>query len=64
MPELPYTELNKNFMSLVNMPSDNPGTYNNANPQDYLFDNTISWNGDDTQTYNSGPAAVPSHFTS
>ena len=63
MPELPYTELNKNFMSLVNMPSDNPGTYNNANPQDYLFDNTISWNGDDTQTYNSGPAAVPSHFT-
>ena len=44
------------------MPSDNPGTYNNANPQDYLFDNTISWNGD-TQTYNSGPAAVPSHFT-
>ena len=63
MPELPYTELNKNFMSLVNMPSDNPGTYNNANPQDYLFDNIISWNGDDTQTYNSGPAAVPSHFT-
>ena len=63
MPELPYTELNKNFMSLVNMPSDNTGTYNNANPQDYLFDNTISWNGDDTQTYNSGPAAVPSHFT-
>ena len=63
MPELPYTELNKNFMSLVNMPSDNPGTYNNANPQDYLFDNITSWNGDDTQTYNSGPAAVPSHFT-
>lgn len=63
MPELPYTELNKNYMSLVNMPSDNPGTYNNANPQEYLFDDITSWNGDDTFTYNSGPSSIPSHFT-
>ena len=63
MPDLPYTELNKNYMSLVNMPSDNPGTYNNANPQEYLFDNITAWNGDDTFTYNSGPSSIPSHFT-
>lgn len=63
MPNLPYTELNKNYMSLVNMPSDNPGTYNNANPQEYLFDEITSWNGDDTFTYNSGPSSIPSHFT-
>jgi hypothetical protein len=63
MPDLPYTELNKNYMSLVNMPSDNPGTYNNANPQEYLFDDITSWNGDDTFTYNSGPSTIPSHFT-
>ncbi len=63
MPDLPYTELNKNYMSLVNMPSDNPGTYNNANPQEYLFDDIAAWNGDDTFTYNSGPSSIPSHFT-
>ena len=63
MPDLPYTELNKNYMSLVNMPSDNPGTFNNANPQEYLFDNITAWNGDDTFTYNSGPSSIPSHFT-
>ena len=63
MPDLPYSELNKNYMSLVNMPSDNPGTYNNANPQEYLFDDITSWNGDDTFTYNSGPSSIPSHFT-
>ena len=63
MPNLPYTELNKKYMSLVNMPSDNPGTYNNANPQEYLFDEITSWNGDDTFTYNSGPSSIPSHFT-
>ena len=45
------------------MPSDNPGTYNNANPQEYLFDDITSWNGDDTFTYNSGPSSIPSHFT-
>ena len=63
MPDLPYTQLNKSYHSLVNMPSDNPGNYNNANPIEFLFDGSIEWNGDDTQTYNSGPASVPSHFT-
>ena len=45
------------------MASDNPGNYNNANPSEFLFDGSSEWNGDDTQTYNSGPASVPSHFT-
>ena len=63
MPELPYSRLNKNYFRLVGMPSDNPGTYNNANPSEYLFDNNSNWNGDDTYTYNSGPSSLPSHFT-
>ena len=63
MPELPYSRLNKNYFRLVGMPSDNPGTYNNANPSEYLFDNNSNWNGDDTYTYNSGPSSLPNHFT-
>ena len=63
MPELPYSILNKNYIRLVNMPSDNPGTFNNANPSEYLFDNISDWNGDDTYTYNSGPNSIPHHFT-
>ena len=63
MPELPYSVLNKNYIRLVNMPSDNPGTYNNANPGEYLFDGDSSWNGDDTFTFNSGPNSIPNHFT-
>ncbi len=62
-PELPYTLLNKNYIRLVGMPSDNPGTFNNANPDEYLFDNSTDWNGNDTYTYNSGPNSNPSHFT-
>jgi len=63
MPELPYSVLNKNYIRLVNMPSDNPGTYNNANPGEHLFDGDSSWNGDDTFTFNSGPNSIPNHFT-
>ena len=63
MPELPYSILNKNYIRLVNMPSDNPGTFNSANPSEYLFDNISDWNGDDTYTYNSGPNSIPHHFT-
>ena len=63
MPELPYSILNKNYFRLVGMPSDNPGTYNNANPNEYLFDNNSDWSGDDIYTYNSGPNSLPSHFT-
>ncbi len=63
MPELPYNILNKNFIRLVGMPSDNPGTYDNANPDEYLFDNNTNIEGDNTYTYYSGPNSLPSHFT-
>lgn len=63
MPNLPYTILDKNYIRLVNMPSDNPGTYNNANPEEFLFDNNIEWNGDDTNTYFTEPGSIPHHFT-
>ena len=63
MPDLPYTLLDKNYFRLVNMPSDNPGTYNNANPEEFLFDNNNSWDGDDTQTYFTEPGSIPHHFT-
>ena len=36
LPDLPYAELNKDFIRLVNMPSDNPGTYNGADPDSVL----------------------------
>ena len=63
MPDLPYSILDKNYIRLVNMPSDNPGTYNNATPSEYLFDGNADWNGNDMFTYNSGPNSIPSHFT-
>ena len=63
LPELPYSLLNKDYFRIVNMPSDNPGTFNNALPSQYLFDDITDWNGDDTYTYNSGPNSLPSHFT-
>lgn len=63
LPELPYSSLNKEYFRLVNMPSDNSGTFNNALPSQYLFDDNADWNGDDTYTYNSGPNSLPNHFT-
>ncbi len=63
LPDLPYSALDKNFIRLVHMPSDNLGTFNNANPDQYLFDENSSWNGDDTFTYHSGPGSIPFHFT-
>ena len=63
LPELPYAELNKDFIRLVNMPSDNPGTFNGANPTEYLFDGDGSSDGTDTNTYHSGLNSIPHHFT-
>ena len=63
LPDLPYTELDKNFIRMVNMPSDNPGTFNNADPENYLFDDNTSWNGDNTYSYHSGSGSLPFHFT-
>ena len=63
LPDVPYSELDKNFIRLVHMPSDNLGTYNNADPDQYLFDGDGTWNGDDTFSYHSGPNSIPHHFT-
>jgi hypothetical protein len=63
LPDVPYTELEKSFFQLVQMPSDNLGTYNNANPELYLFDGDGSWTGDDTFSYYSNPGDMPHHFT-
>ena len=63
LPDVPYSELEKNFFQLVQMPSDNLGTYNNANPELYLFDGDGAWTGDDTFSYLSNPGDMPHHFT-
>ena len=63
LPDVPYQELDKSFFRLVQMPSDNLGTYNNANPDLYLFDGDGTWTGDDTFSYFSNPGEMPHHFT-
>ena len=63
LPDVPYSELEKSFFQLVQMPSDNLGNYNNANPELYLFDGDGSWAGDDTFSYYSNPGDMPHHFT-
>ena len=63
LPDLPYSILNKDFIRLVEMPSDNPGDYNGALPNQYLFDGESVWNGDNEFTYDSGPGSIPFHFT-
>ena len=45
------------------MPSDNPGTFNGANPDQYLFDGNGSFNGVDLYSFYSGPSSMPHHFT-
>jgi hypothetical protein len=63
LPSLPYSELDKRFISLVEMPSDISGDYNGAEPSVYLFDGDSSWEGDDEQTFLSDPGTFPHHFT-
>ena len=63
LPNLPYAEISKDFISLVQMPSDNPGTYNGANPDQYLFDGDGFSEANDFNTYHSGPNSIPHHFT-
>jgi hypothetical protein len=63
LPDLPYTEINKDFIRLVNMPSDNPGTFNGADPEQYLFDGDGFSTANAVNTYHSGPNSIPHHFT-
>tara|TARA_B100001109_G_scaffold156583_1_gene127404 strand:- start:127 stop:708 length:582 start_codon:yes stop_codon:yes gene_type:complete len=53
----------KSLFSIVQMPSDNPGTFYNANPSEYLWDNNAIWSGSDAYGYHSGENSVPGHFT-
>ena len=62
LPEPPYSKLDKNYHSLVWMPSDLPGTSNNE-PNQFLFDG-IGWVGD-SKSYHSGDntGGTPAHIT-
>ena len=55
-------ELDRSEFQLVNMPSDNPGNFYNAEPALYLWDNNSFWSGD-SNGYHSGENSVPGHFT-
>lgn len=63
LPPPPYSELDKQFFSLVRMPSDNKGDSYGANPVAYLFDGDGSWKNSDQFGYHSGENSIPHHFT-
>ena len=63
LPDVPYSELSKDFIQLVDMPGDNNGEYVGADPKQFLFDGDGLWNGNNQATYYSQPGNVPHHFT-
>tara|TARA_B100001057_G_scaffold500703_1_gene617266 strand:+ start:1801 stop:3543 length:1743 start_codon:yes stop_codon:yes gene_type:complete len=63
LPNLPYDELDKRFISLVEMPSDISGATNGAKPSEYLFDGDNTWEGNDEKTFLSSAGTFPHHFT-
>lgn len=63
LPNLPYRELSKEIIQLVEMPSDISGEYQNADPKNHLFDGVSDWNGDNSKTFFSSPGDIPHHFT-
>ena len=63
LPNVPYAELSKEFIQIIDMPGDNNGQYDGANPQEFLFDGNAAWNGNNQQTYFSQPGDIPHHFT-
>ena len=63
LPNLPYSELSKELIQIVKMPSDISGEYQNADPKNYLFDGISDWNGDNSKTFFSNPSDIPHHFT-
>jgi len=63
LPDVPYSELSKDFIQIVDMPGDNNGEYDGADPKQFLFDGDGSWNGNNQQTFLSQPGNVPHHFT-
>ena len=63
LPNLPYSELSKELIQIVKMPSDISGEYQNADPKNHLFDGISDWNGDNSKTFFSSPSDIPHHFT-
>ena len=63
LPDVPYSELSKDFIQLVDMPGDNNGEYDGADPKQFLFDGDGLWDGNNQATYYSQPGNVPHHFT-
>ena len=63
LPDVPYSELSKDFIQIVDMPGDNNGEYDGADPKQFLFDGDGSWNGNNHQTFFSQPGNIPHHFT-
>lgn len=55
-------ELDKSQISLAHMPSDNPGTGYGADPDQFLFDGNVEYNGD-VEGYHSDEDAIPHHLT-
>ena len=63
LPNLPYDELDKRFISIVEMPSDMSGESNGAKPSEYLFDGDSTWDGNNEKTFLSSQGTFPHHFT-
>ena len=63
LPNVPYSELSKEFIQIIEMPGDNNGQFDGANPQEFLFDGNGNWDGNNEQTYLSQPGDIPHHFT-
>ena len=63
LPNVPYSELDKDFIQIVDVSGDNNGQYNGANPQEFLFDGNGDWDGNNQETYYSQPGDIPHHFT-
>ena len=63
LPNVPYSELDKDFIQIVEVGGDNNGQYNGANPQEFLFDGNGDWDGNNQETYYSQQGDIPHHFT-
>lgn len=63
LPNVPYSELDKEFIQIVDVGGDNNGEYGGANPKEFLFDGNGAWDGNNQQTYYSQPGDIPHHFT-
>lgn len=63
LPNVPYSELSKEFIQIIDMQGDNNGEYDGANPKEFLLDGNGDWDGNNQETYYSQPGDIPHHFT-